>query len=211
MVQTNKACFVAKGYSQKHGIDFKETFSPTANMTSVRVLMQKAVQENLLLHQMDVKTAYPHAPIDCELYVEQPEGYEVISTEQKLVCKLEKSLYGLKQAGRNWNLMLHSYLIDNDFIQNEADYCVYFKENGNEKVIIIIWVDDLIIAATDEEVMKNVKNMLAARFTMKDLGKLTHFLGIDFDQSEECVKMSQIAYVEKLLVRFYMDCEARKT
>lgn len=74
-----KARFVAKGYSQKPGFDYEETFSPTADMTSVRVVMQKAAQENLILHQMDVKTAYLHAPIDCELYIEQPEGYEMRS------------------------------------------------------------------------------------------------------------------------------------
>ena len=96
-----KARYVAKGYSQVAGIDYKETFSPTANMTSVRSLMQLAAQHDLHLHQMDVKTAYLHAPIDCELYVQQPEGFEVKSdTDEKLVCKLNKSLYGLKQSGR---------------------------------------------------------------------------------------------------------------
>lgn len=83
-----KARFVAKGYSQKQGIDYEETFSPTADMTTVRVVMQKAVQEDLVLQQMDVKTAYLHAPIDCEVYLEQPEGYEKKSkTGEKLVCK----------------------------------------------------------------------------------------------------------------------------
>lgn len=102
--ETYKARYVAKGYSQVAGIDYKETFSPTANMTSVRCLMQLAAQYDLELHQMDVKTAYLHAPIDCEVYMEQPEGFEVRSdTGEQLVCKLNKSLYGLKQSGRNWN------------------------------------------------------------------------------------------------------------
>lgn len=78
-----KARFVAKGYSQQLGIDYGETFSPTANLTSIRVLLQKAAQENLLLHQMDVKTAYLHAPIDYEIYIDQPEGYE---EGEGLVC-----------------------------------------------------------------------------------------------------------------------------
>ena len=95
-----KARYVAKGYSQEMGVDYGETFSPTANLTSVRVLMQKAAQENLILHQIDVKTAYLHAPIDCEIYMEQPEGYEIKSqSNEKMVCKLQKSLYGLKQSG----------------------------------------------------------------------------------------------------------------
>lgn len=106
------------------GVDYEETFSPTASLTSIRVLMQKAVQEDLILHQMDVKTAYLNAP-DCEIYMEQ----EVKSpTNEKLVCKLERSLYGLKQSGRNWNKILHDYLTQKKFIQNQTDHCVYTRE-----------------------------------------------------------------------------------
>lgn len=176
-----KAHYVAKGYSQKQGVDYDETFSPTANLTSVRVRMQKAAQENLILHQMDVKTAYLHAPIDFEIYITQPEGYEVkYDRGEMLVWKLQKSLYGLKQSGRNWNKALHDHLCNNHFIQNPADHCVYTKEAEDQKVIIVIWVVDLIIAANDETVMTNVKEMLTAKFKMKDLGKLNNFLGIDF-------------------------------
>lgn len=208
-----KARFVAKGYSQKQGTDYDETFSPTADMTSVRVVMQKAAQENLILHQMDVETAYLHAPIDHEIYMEQPEGYEQKSErDAKLVCKLKKSLYGLKQSGRNWNAVLHVCLTENGFTQNPADNCVYTKEKPNEKVILIVWVDDLIIAANNESVLKNVKRMLTERFKMKDMGRLKHFLGIDFEQSEGLVKMSQERYVRKILDRFDMqNCKSRET
>lgn len=208
-----KARYVAKGYSQEMGVDYGETFSPTANFTSVRVLMQKAAQEDLILHQMDVKTAYLHAPIDYEIYMEQPEGYDVISqTSGKMVCKLEKSLYGLKQSGRNWNKMLHDYLCENDFVQNPADHCVYKRETEQEKVIMLIWVDDLLIAASDERALKTVKEMLTEKFQMKDLGRLKTFLGITFDQSNVGVSMSQQTYVDKLLEKFDMqDCKPRLT
>ena len=95
-----KARFVAKGYSQRMGVDFGETFSHTADMTSIRVVLQKAAQENLLLHRMDVKTAY---------LINPPEGYE---EKEGIVYKLEKSLYGLKQSGRNWNRVLHNCLTE---------------------------------------------------------------------------------------------------
>ena len=181
-------------------------------MSSVRVIMQKAAQENLLLHQMDVKTAYLHAPIDCELYIEQPEGFEKESKSGKLVCKLQKSLYGLKQSGRNWNALLHACLSENGFKQNPVDHCVYSKENQKGKVIILIWVDDLILAASNDAVLMDVKKMLTERFKMKDLGRLKHFLGIDFSQTEGQVKMSQTRYVNKILERFGMqDCRARET
>lgn len=112
-----KARFVAKGYSQKQGTDYEETFSPAADMTSVRLIMQKAAQEDLVIHQMDVKTAYLHAPIDCEIYIEQPDGYVNKSpTGENLVCKLHKPLYGLKQSVRNWNAVLHTYLTKNGFL-----------------------------------------------------------------------------------------------
>ena len=113
---------MAKGYSQVKDADYQDTFAPTANFTSVRVLMQLAAQHDLILHQMDVKTAYLNAPIDCETFIEQPEGIVVDSgCEKKLVCKLHKSLYGLKQSGRNWNGMLHGYLIENNFVQSDVD------------------------------------------------------------------------------------------
>ncbi len=204
-----KARFVAKGYNQRMGVDYGETFSPTADLTSVRVVLQKAAQENLLLHQMDVKTAYLHAPIDYEIYINPPEGYQ---EKEGIVYKLEKSLYGLKQSGRNWNRVLHDCLTEDGFKQNPADHCVYAKESKEGKVITIIWVDDLIIAASDKERLKNVKEMLAEKFKMKDLGKLKHFLGIDFSQSDGCVKMSQEKYTNKILQRFNMqDCRARET
>lgn len=213
-VKTYKARYVAKGYSQVSGIDYTETFSPTANMTSVRSLMQIAVQHNLQVHQMDVKTAYLHAPIDCELYMEQPEGFEVKSeTGEKLVCKLNKSLYGLKQSGRNWNKMLHDFLSENGFIQNPADHCVYSKDTSNgEKIIVIIWVDDLIIAGSNSQTIQNVKCILGSKFKMKDLGQLKHFLGIDFTQTDGEIKMSQKRYITKILQRFDMSaCKARST
>ena len=95
--KTFKARFVAKGYSQSPGIDYKETFAPTANMTSMRVLTQLAVQYDLTLHQMDVKAGHLNAPIDCNVYMDQPEGFEVRRQDgQKLVYKLNKSLYGFK-------------------------------------------------------------------------------------------------------------------
>jgi len=128
---------------------------------------------------MDVKNAYLNAPIDCETFIEQPEGFVVdTGCEKKLVCKLHKTLYGLKQSGRNWNGMLHGYLIENNFVQSDVDHCVYVKQSMNNMIVILIWVDDLIIAASDALLMCDTKSMLKEKFKMKDLGKLSHFLGI---------------------------------
>ena len=130
---TCKVRYVAKGYSQTYGIDYFETFSSTTRMESIRVLMQLAVNYILFVHQMDVKSAYLPAPIDCDVYVAQPKGYEVLNENGKpVVFKLNKSLYGLKQSGRNWNNLLCSYLCDIEFTQSNVDPCIYTRtKNGN--------------------------------------------------------------------------------
>ena len=202
-----KARFVARGFTQKENIDYGETFSPTARLTSVRMLMDVAVHENLILHQMDVTTAYLHADIDYELYVEQPTGFIEGSD---MVLKLKKSLYGLKHSGRNWNNLLHSFLLDIGFNQSLCDYCVYSKCTGTSKTILVIYVDDLIIAASNDDLMKEIKISLSRRFKMKDLGVLSLFLGIEFSVSEGFIEMKQKKYIDKILIRFgMMECNPK--
>ena len=203
-----KAIFVAREFSQKKSIYYGETFSPTANITSIHILMQMMVQYDLIVHQMDVKMAYLHAPNDYEIFVEQLEGFKT----NKLLYKLNKSLYALKQSGRNWNKMLHECLIRNDFILNPADHCVYMKQN--ERLLIVSWVDNLIIATDKVTSLSNVnvKKMLMSEFKMKDLGKLNHFIGIDFHITQGCVKMNQNKYIGRVLERFNMsNCQPRET
>ena len=194
-----KTRFVAKSYSQAPGKDYHETFSPTARITSVRMLIQLAIQMGMVVHQMDVKTAYLNAPIDCELYIEQPEGYERKGPNgEKLVCKLKKSLYGLKQSGRNWNCLLHGYLTQEGFVQSLADPCVYVKSTEFGQVIAIVWVDDIIIAGSNTVVLKKAKESLMMRLKMKDLGVLSWSLGIQFKCENDCIEMSQSKFVEKV-------------
>jgi len=110
---------------------------------------------------MDVKTAYLNAPIDCEIFMEQLDGFEIPSNcEEVLVYKLNKSLYGLKQSGRNWNGMLHSCLLENSFLQSGVDNCVYVKQTEDKVIVIVIWVDDLTIGASNDLLLQDTKNML---------------------------------------------------
>ena len=208
-----KARYVAKGYNQVAGVDYHETFAPTARITSVRALMQIAVQYDFIVHQMDVKTAYLNAPIDCELYVDQAEGFEVkSSTGEKLVYRLNKSLYGLKQSGRNWHTLLHTFLIENGFTQSVVDTCVYSKIADQNIVIILVWVDDIIIAASNDFVLCEIKNLMKNRFNMKDLGQLSWFLGIQFVYDNGCIKMNQTQYLKNLLEKYGMhNCKPRAT
>ena len=175
--------------------------------------MDVAVQENWLIHQMDVKTAYLNADIDCDIYVEQPSGFIKSSQNSNdLVYKLKKSLYGLKQSGRNWNNLLHNFLLSQDFVQSLCDNCVYTKHMNSSKIIIIVWVDDLIIAASDINKLNEIKQSLSLKFKMKDLGVVSWFLGIEFNIKDNLIEMNQSKYVEKILTKFKMsDCNPKAT
>ena len=203
-----KARLVAKGFSQVENIDYHETFSPTAKMATVRMLMQLAVQNNFVVHQMDVKSAYLNADIHEDIYLQPAEGFEEFNNlGEKLVWKLNKSLYGLKQSGRNWNNMLSSFLITENFEQSMADPCLYSKSVEGACVILIVWVDDIVIASDDSILLNAVKMSLSFKFKMKDLGILSWFLGMEFNFQKSCISMSQHKYIEKLLSKFKMsDC-----
>ena len=208
-----KARYVAKGYSQVENVDYFETYAPTARITSIRMLMQISVQYDLFIHQMDVKNAYLNADIDCEIFVEQPKGFERQGKGgERLVCKLKKSLYGLKQSGRNWNYVLHKFLVDNNFERSLVDPCVYFKNQNVDYVVLIVWVDDIIIASNNLNEIDLVKNSLKANYKMKDLGVLRWFLGIEFNVKKDVITMCQNRYIEKIVSRFGMQyCKDRVT
>ena len=121
-------------------------------------------------------------------------------------------IYGLKQSGRNWNSVLHSYLVIAWFTQSQADYCVYTKITNESLTVVIIWVDDLIIASSCIDTLMNVKKNLGTRFKMKDLGKLAWFLGLEFIFEEGVIKMNQTQYIRKVLSKFNIEnCKPRST
>ena len=206
-----KARCVAKGYSQTRNVDYNETYTPTTQMTSVRTLMQLAAQHDLIIHQMDVKTSYLTAPIDCEVYLEQAKGYEVPGKDsRKFVYKLNKSLYGLKQSGRNWNNLLNDHLIYKSFKRSLADPYMYVKQNGKDVTILLVWVDDIIVASTTRSMLEEGKTMLSKRFQMKDMGVISHFLGIDCKVEDGKISMNQEMYIRKVLQRFnMMECKPK--
>jgi len=212
---TYKARYVAKGYSQIHGVDYDEIFSPTTRFTTIRMLLQKAVDESLHLYQMDVKGAYLNAPIDKDICVQQPQGYE--STDNsgtRLKCHLKKSLYGLKQSGRNWHQTLTNFLKSKGFTVIDTDPCVYtLTTEQNEQLIVLFWVDDIILASRNTTLINNVKQELGERFKMDNRGELRWFLGDDFKRLPDGrYRMSQERYVDTILRRFNMlDCNPVST
>ena len=201
-VERFKARLVAKGYAQKYGIDYDEIFSPVVRFSSIRLLLAFAVQHDFLIHQMDVETAFLNGKLDEEIYMQQPEGY-VKPGEEHLACKLEKSLYGLKQSSRCWNKAFKESVEKLGFTQASADPCVFIRKTDT-LTIIAIHVDDLMILAKNILEMQRLKGSLKVQFKMKDMGELHYYVGVCIVQDKERkqVYLHQGQYIEKMLKKF---------
>lgn len=199
-----KARLVAQGYSQQCGLDYDETFSPVVRTESVRTVIALAAKNNLLLHQMDVTTAFLNGTLKEEVYMKQPKGF-IKEGKEHLVCKLNKSIYGLKQSPRCWNTVLDDHLCKIGFTQSTSDPCIYTSEG--ESVIIAVYVDDIILAAGSEQRMSEVKQAIADEFTVKDMGELKYCLGVTVDQetNPDSIWIGQPGYTERVLTKFKMD------
>ena len=202
LVERFKGRLVAQGYSQKYGIDYDETFSPVARFSSIRTLLAFAVEMEMQIHQMDVVTAFLNGDLKEEIYMQQPPGYTQPGKEE-LVCKLKKSLYGLKQSPRCWNEKLCEHLRLLGFKESAADPCVFIRQK-KELQVIAVYVDDLILLTRTSEEMQQLKNDLSSRFKMKDLGKLHYCLGISVnsDESTRSICLSQSHYLLKILEKY---------
>jgi hypothetical protein len=138
-----KARLVTKGFTQKEGEDYFDTYSPIARMTTINMLVALAACHDLLIHHMDVKTAFLKGEMDEEIYMNHPDGFVAPRQENK-VCRLRKSLYGLKQAPNQWHQKFDRTLISAGFVVNEADNCVYYWFGGGKGVILCLYVDDIL-------------------------------------------------------------------
>jgi len=199
-----KARLVAQGYCQKYGTDYNEVFAPVIRFESIRTVVSMAVRQRLILHQVDVSSAFLNGELREELYMTQPEGFAVPGSED-LVCKLEKSIYGLKQSARCWNECIGNYLKQSYFVQAESDPCLYTTVSEGEQVIVAVYVDDIILCAKSIVKMNEIKKLLSNRFKVKDLGPLNYFLGVRVVQNTDgSIWIGQTAYCEKVIERFGM-------
>ena len=199
-----KARLVVKGYNQKEGLDYFDTYSPITRMSSIRMLIAITAIHNLEIHQMDVKTAFLNGDLDEEKYMEQPKGF-IVPSQEKKVCWLVKSIYGLKQAPKQWHEKFDSVMMTNGFKINECDICVYVKNTERGSVIICLYVDDMLIMGSNNEVIKTTKKMFNNKFNMKDLGVVDVILGIKISKTSNGLILSQSHYIEKILKKFKQD------
>ncbi|KAJ4736375.1 Transposon Ty1-NL2 Gag-Pol polyprotein [Rhynchospora pubera] len=208
-----KARLVVKGFMQKKGIDYTEVFSPVVKLTTIRMVLGFVATENLHLEQLDVKTTFLHGDLEEEIYMVQPEGFEIRGKEG-LVCKLKKSLYGLKQAPRQWYKKFDKFMCDHAFKRSGMDHCCYFRYFGTSFVILLLYVDDMLIARNSMKEINNLKQELAKEFEMKDLGPASQILGmrISRDRAAGTLILSQEKYINKVLERFRVqDAKPRCT
>ncbi|KAK8934286.1 hypothetical protein KSP39_PZI015019 [Platanthera zijinensis] len=205
-----KARLVAKGFAQREGIDYDEVFSPVVKHPSIRVLLALVAQFGLILEQLDVKTAFLHGELEEEIYMHQPPGYG--ATHKDLVCKLNKSLYGLKQSPRMWYRKFDQFMQKEKFERSQFDHCAYYKQlPGGVYIYLLLYVDDMLIASSSQLEIDKVKNQLFKSFEMKDLGEAQKILGMEIqrDKSTGRVWLCQKAYLEKVLKKFGVDASTK--
>ncbi|CAL5340443.1 unnamed protein product [Camellia sinensis] len=211
-IQKHKARLVAKGYAQQHGIDFEETFSPVARFETVRIIFALAAQLQWPVYQLDVKSAFLNGDLQEEVYVTQPEGFMIEGKETK-VYKLRKALYGLKQAPRAWYSKIDGYFQQNGFLRSENEPTLYMKKEGkNDFIIICLYVDDIIYTSSSSSLVAEFKSRMMHEFEMSDMGLLHYFLGLEVQQAEDGIFISQRKYAKDLLNKFGMlNCKPATT
>ncbi len=202
-----KVRLVAMGCRQIHGVDYNETFAPVVSLTTIRTILALASHYDLELEQMDVVTAFLNGDLHEDIYMTVPDGFKNPSNSNQ-VCKLQKSLYGLKQSPRQWYAKMHSYLVEElGFQSSKNDPCLYVNHDSASLLLIGLYVDDLLIAGSNKKKIHQIKKELTSRFEMKDLGAARVMLGIEItrDRANRQLLISQSEYTLTILARFGME------
>jgi hypothetical protein len=197
-VVKHKAHLVTKGYVQKEGIDFNEVFVPVARLESVRLLLAIAAHHSWEVHHMDVKSTFLNGDLKEVVYVQQRPGFINDNNPDK-VLRLHKALYGLRQAPRAWNAKLDNTLLSLGFKRCASKHGMYTRGKTKQRLIVGVYVDDLIITGGNMQVLGSFKKEMCKTFKMSDLGVLSYYLGIEVLQSRDAITICQGAYAKKIL------------
>jgi hypothetical protein len=195
---------VCKGYAQVEGIDFEETFSPVARMEAIRFLLAYACSKNIKVYNMDVKSTFLNGKLEEEVYIEQPEGFQ-LSENANYVFELKKVVYGIKQAPRAWYSRLDKYLQQEGFRKGSADNNLYIKVTQDSILLIEFYVDDIIFGSIDDRLSQKFAKDMQNEFEMSLLGELSLFMGLHIRQRNQGIFISQTKYIREFLKRFRME------
>ncbi|GLC47151.1 hypothetical protein PLESTB_000600200 [Pleodorina starrii] len=206
-----KARLVVKGFMQREGVDYKEVFAPVSRHATLRAFLAMVAAGDMELHQLDVKTAFLNGDLEEEIYVEQPPGFE--SGGPSVVCRLHKSLYGLRQAPRTWHKKLHDQLVSMGFVPSMADPSLYVRDVDGVPVYVLVYVDDLLIAAYDGAQVQEVKEEILRAFDSRDMGEADLFLGlaIQRDRESRTLTVSQWRMIEEVVADYGMSSARPKS
>ena len=211
-IERFKARLVAQGFSQRYGVDYDETFSPVATMPTIRILISLQAY-HWQVRQLDVDTAYLNAKLDADIFITQPKGFEAKTNQgEPQVCKLNKAIYGLKQAGLAWYNHMSSLLHDMNFEKTDSDQCLFIKR-GSNPILIATYVDDLLVASPTIDGIIKFENDLQKKINIKVLGDVKHILGWNINYDDKLgVSNTQRSYITRILKQFGMqDCNPVKT
>ncbi|GJV54872.1 retrovirus-related pol polyprotein from transposon TNT 1-94 [Tanacetum coccineum] len=204
----NKSRLVAKGYAQKEGIDFEESFAPVARLEVVRLFIAYAAYKSFTVYQMDVKTAFLYGPLKEEVYVNQPDGF-VDPYHPDKVYRLKKALYGLKQAPRAWYDELSNFLVSEGFSKGSIDPTLFITKHGEDILLVQIYVDDIIFGSTNPKLSKRFGKLMHSKFDMSMIWELKFFLGIQIHQSPHGIFINQAKYAQEILKKHGMtSCDS---
>ncbi|GJT71330.1 putative ribonuclease H-like domain-containing protein [Tanacetum coccineum] len=201
IIVRNKARLVAQGYTQEEGIDYDEVFAPVARIEAIRLFFAYASFMGFIVYQMDVKSAFLYGTIKEEVYVCQPPSFEDPQFPDK-VYKVEKALYGLHQAPRAWYKTLSTYLLENGFRRGTIDNTLFIKKDKGDILLVQVYVDDIIFGSTKKSLGIEFEQMMHKRFQMSSMGELTFFLGLQVQQKEDGIFISQDKYVADIMKKF---------
>jgi hypothetical protein len=206
-----KARWVLRGFSQRPGIDFDETFSPVVKPATVRTVLTLALTRNWPIHQLDVKNAFLHGTLSETVYCSQPSGF-ADAAHPDFVCRLNRSLYGLKQAPRAWYSRFATFLLSMGFVETKCDTSLFVFRRGDDMVYLLLYVDDIVLTASSTSLLRRTITSLQQEFSMKDLGELHHFLGMQVQRTPSGLFLSQRQYMIDILDRAGMtECKSCST
>lgn len=210
-VDRYRARLVAKGFAQRHGCDYDETYAPVIKWSTLRTLLAIAAQNAMAITHLDVTTAFLYGDLDESVFMKQPEGFVQPGAENK-VCRLRKAIYGLKQAARAWHGKISSVLEELKFKRTQTEPCVFRSENNGERLYIALYVDDLYIFSANPVRTAEITSQLEKHFRMRNLGEIRNLLGVRVRRKENSIYLDSESYIDKVLERFKMDqCKGAAT